>query len=55
MKIDGRHHRTIWINVKNTLNIINQLSFPHIFEITNLSNIDEVIQAIGNMTVRGVV
>jgi len=53
MKINGQPHRTIWINEAGKLNVINQLSLPHQFEVSTLSNVDDVCQAISTMVVRG--
>jgi methylthioribose-1-phosphate isomerase len=52
MKINGRPYRTIWTD-NGTLNVINQLTLPHAFEIITLLDIDDVCQAISNMVVRG--
>jgi methylthioribose-1-phosphate isomerase len=53
MKVYGQSYRTIWINEKGTLSVINQLRLPHTFEICTLKDIDEVCDAICNMMVRG--
>jgi len=53
MKINGRSYRTIWVNDDDVLCVINQRQLPHLFEITPLSDIDEICSAITNMIVRG--
>lgn len=53
MKINGKSFRTIWVNDEGILNVINQLSLPHNFEIIALLDVDDVCQAISNMVVRG--
>lgn len=53
MNVDQKSYRTIWIDSKNELNVINQLKLPHAFETVTLLDFDAVCQAITNMTVRG--
>jgi len=53
MKVNGKSYRTIWINEQGELNVINQLRLPHAFEVSTLSNVDQVCEAISNMIVRG--
>ena len=54
MKINNKHFKTIWYD-KNTdkINIINQLRLPHFFEILHMGTLDEIINAIKTMQVRG--
>ena len=54
MKINNKHFKTIWYD-KNTdkVNIIDQSKLPHFFEILNIDTLDEIINAIKTMQVRG--
>ena len=53
MQINGRSYRTIWVNDDEVLCVINQLQLPHLFEITPLSDVDDICGAITSMIVRG--
>ncbi len=53
MKVRGQSFRTIWINEKGNLSVINQLTLPHAFEACTLNDIDAVCDAIDRMVVRG--
>lgn len=53
MKVDGQTYRTIWVDEKEQLFVINQLKLPHYFEIATLNKVDEVCGAISSMMVRG--
>lgn len=54
MKINGQHHRTIWLNEDGwSVDIIDQTRFPHLFEIANLKTLDQAATAIRDMLVRG--
>jgi len=52
MKIKGKEYRTIWFE-KNVVKIINQTKLPHNFTIKELKSIDDAINAIKVMEVRG--
>lgn len=53
MKIDGTAYRTIWLDARQNLNVINQQVLPHRFEIVELDSLEAVCAAIRDMTVRG--
>ena len=52
MKIEGKSYRTIWFE-NNTVKIIDQTKLPHQFIIKNLKTVQESINAIKTMEVRG--
>ena len=52
MKIDGKEYRTIWFE-NNTVKIIDQTKLPHTFVIKNLKTVNDAINAIKTMEVRG--
>ena len=52
MKIQGKKYRTIWFE-NNIVNIIDQTKLPHLFVIKELRTINETINAIKTMEVRG--
>lgn len=55
MKIDGKHHQTIWINENNEklIQVFDQRFFPHEIQIFNIQNTNEAVFAIKEMVVRG--
>lgn len=54
MKINGRHHRTIWTRPDGwSVEIIDQTLLPHRFETIVLSTLEEAARAIVTMQVRG--
>jgi len=54
MKIEGKEYRTIWFDKKNkTVKIIDQTKLPHQFIIKDLKTIEDAINAIKTMEVRG--
>ena len=54
MIIDGRHWRTIWLEDNGkTVCVIDQTKLPHQLVTSKLHNLDEVVQAISSMVVRG--
>jgi len=54
MHINGKEFRTIWFdNVNKVVKIIDQTKLPHKFEIKNLKTIEDAINAIKTMEVRG--
>jgi len=54
MKIEGKEYRTIWFDKKNqSVKIIDQTKLPHKFIIKDLKNINDAINAIKTMEVRG--
>ncbi len=52
MKIKGKFYRTIWFE-DNQINIIDQTKLPHLFTIKKLKTVQDAINAIKNMEVRG--
>ena len=52
MKIEGKYYRTIWFE-NNEVKIIDQTKLPHKFIIKSLKNVEEVVNAIKTMEVRG--
>ena len=52
MKIKGNEYSTIWFE-KNIVKIIDQTKLPHQFIIKKLKNVEDAINAIKNMEVRG--
>ena len=52
MKIDGKSYRTIWFE-NNTVKIIDQTRLPHQFVIKDLKTVQDSINAIKTMEVRG--
>ncbi|MDC1279802.1 S-methyl-5-thioribose-1-phosphate isomerase [Pelagibacteraceae bacterium] len=54
MKIEGKEYRTIWFDKNNqSVKIIDQTKLPHQFIIKDLKTINDTINAIKNMEVRG--
>jgi methylthioribose-1-phosphate isomerase len=55
MKIGNSNYQTIWLDEKDPGNVcvIDQQKLPFFFEIKNLRSVDDVYEAIENMTVRG--
>ena len=55
MNVDGKHYRTIWVKPgdRDTIQIIDQRSLPHRFEIVDLKTVDEFATAIKDMYLRG--
>jgi len=54
MKIDGKEYRTIWFDEQNqVVKIINQTKLPHQFTIKDLKTVNDAINAIKVMEVRG--
>ena len=52
MKINKKSYKTIWFD-KNCVKVIDQTKLPHKFEIKKLFKVDDAINAIKNMEVRG--
>ena len=52
MKIEGKNYRTIWFE-NNEIKIIDQTKLPHKFIIKSLKNVEEAVNAIKTMEVRG--
>ena len=52
MKIKGKEYRTIWFE-KNVVKIIDQTKLPHNFSIKELKSIDDAVNSIKEMEVRG--
>lgn len=54
MKVDGKDIRTIWLDdEERTVKIIDQRKLPHEFIIVDLNTVDDAIEAIEDMYVRG--
>ncbi len=54
MRVDGREIRTIWLdNNSKAVKIIDQRQLPHRFVVTDLTTVNDVIDAIREMYVRG--
>jgi methylthioribose-1-phosphate isomerase len=54
MKVEGRHYRTIWVAEDGwSVMVIDQTRLPHAFVLRQLTNLDEVAEAIVTMVVRG--
>ena len=54
MKIEGQDYKTIWFDKKTKLvKIIDQTKLPHKFIIKDLENVNDAINAIKSMEVRG--
>ena len=54
MKIEGKEYRTIWFEEKNkVVKIIDQTKLPHKFIIKDLKTVNDAINAIKTMEVRG--
>ena len=54
MKVDGQDIRTIWLDDdERIVKIIDQRKLPHEFVITDLKTVDDAIEAIKEMYVRG--
>ncbi|NSW45432.1 MAG: S-methyl-5-thioribose-1-phosphate isomerase [Bacteroidales bacterium] len=52
MKVNNKHYRSVWAE-KNAVIIINQQKLPFEFELLRLTTLDEVIEAIKTLKVRG--
>ena len=52
MRIKGQEYKTIWFD-NNTVKIIDQTKLPHKFQIDELKSVDDAINAIKVMKVRG--
>ena len=52
MRIKGQEYKTIWFE-NNTVKIIDQTKLPHKFQIKELKSLDDAINAIKVMEVRG--
>ena len=52
MKIEGKSYKTIWFE-NNLVKIIDQTKLPHHFVIKDLKNVNDAINAIKTMEVRG--
>ena len=54
MKINGKHYRTIWpCETGQSVEIIDQTRLPFNFSIVKLASLDDAVNAIANMLVRG--
>ena len=52
MRIEGKEYRTIWFE-NNLVKIIDQTKLPHKFEVKELKTVNDAINAIKTMEVRG--
>ena len=52
MRIEGKEYRTIWFE-NNVVKIIDQTKLPHQFVIKDLTTVNDTINAIKVMEVRG--
>ena len=55
MNVNGKHYRTIWIKPgdEKTIQVIDQRSLPHTFQIEEISSVDQICIAIKDMHIRG--
>ena len=54
MHINGKAFRTIWFDEEDQdVKIIDQTKLPHKFEVKNLRTVNDAVNAIKNMEVRG--
>ncbi len=55
MKVNGESYESIWLDEKDSrlIRVIDQRKLPYSFEILTLSSVEDVFNAISNMTVRG--
>ena len=53
MLVNGKRYRTIWTEDDGLVRIIDQRRLPHRFEIETLGTVDDFIEAIAGMHVRG--
>lgn len=54
MKVDGKNIRPIWLDADlETVRVIDQRKLPHAFVVADLTTLDQVIDAIRKMYVRG--
>src|SRR5665213_505572 len=54
MNVDGHHYRTIWLSDdRATVQVIDQRRLPHEFITRQLRTVNDAVEAIANMTVRG--
>ena len=53
MKVNGTHYRSLWPTANGAVEIIDQRALPHAFATRTLRSVDDVIDAIRTMAVRG--
>jgi methylthioribose-1-phosphate isomerase len=53
MKVNGTHYRSLWPTADGAVEIIDQRVLPHAFATRTLRSVDDVIDAIRTMAVRG--
>lgn len=54
MKVNGKDYRSVWANFENKkLIIIDQTKLPFLFEIKEIDEIEQLIESIKNLDVRG--
>jgi methylthioribose-1-phosphate isomerase len=54
MNVDGQPYRTIWLNADSrSVSVIDQTLLPHVFKIAEWQTLDDVVNGIGTMVVRG--
>lgn len=55
MNVFGKHYRTIWVKKDDphVVQAIDQRSLPHFFDVEDLKTVDDFVEAIADMHVRG--
>ncbi|MEM7142520.1 MAG: S-methyl-5-thioribose-1-phosphate isomerase [Actinomycetota bacterium] len=53
MRVEGEPYRTIWSTGDGAVEVIDQRALPFAFETMTIDSVDEMAEAIRNMTVRG--
>ena len=54
MNVDGQPYRTIWLNADGrSVSVIDQTLLPHVFKIVEWQTLDDVVNGIRTMVVRG--
>jgi methylthioribose-1-phosphate isomerase len=53
MQVHGTHYRTIWLDDRERVHIIDQRRLPHEFVVVEIKNLDDAAEAIRDMAVRG--
>jgi methylthioribose-1-phosphate isomerase len=53
MKVEGVHYRSLWTSADGAVEIIDQRLLPHAFATRSLRSVDDVVDAIRSMAVRG--
>src|SRR5438045_207572 len=53
MRVSGTHYRTIWMTESRSVRVIDQSRLPFEFATLDLDTLDDAVQAIKAMVVRG--